>query len=137
MWNPLKTLHDSKKRREYKVALLDLLKRTTKAGDGIQLTMPATETGIWSPVIEEILRENRQYTLAMWPEGPAIVRTADVDALNPQFREVNESSQFLNRGGADFNIESIDPRPTGGESVSKDVWQKEIGVELEKVKGDK
>ena len=73
----------------------------------------------------------------MWPEGPAIVRTADVDALNPQFREVNESSQFLNRGGADFNIESIDPRPTGGESVSKDVWQREIGVELEKVKGDK
>jgi hypothetical protein len=131
-WNPLKTIHDSQKRKEYKAVLLGLLARTQKAGDGIQISPGEGESGIWSPVIEEILRENRQYSLAMWPEGPAIVRTADIDALNADFRQVNESAQFLNRGGQDFNIEEIKPRPTGGERVKAEEWEKEIGQELDK-----
>lgn len=96
---------DSQKRAELKAELLALLQkrhRVIERGiqlEGVSLDNPTPETLTLVLVIQDILREHREYSVIQWPGGISIVRTAGIDNLNKEYQEVNENSNFIVRGG--------------------------------------
>ena len=98
---------DSVKRAELKVELLNLLKqrhRVIERGiqlEGVSLDNPTPETLTLVLVIQDIIREHREYSVIQWPGGISIVRTAGIDNLNKDFQQVNENSNYIVRGGTE------------------------------------
>lgn len=52
-------------------------------------------------VIQTILQRHREYSVVQWPGGLSLVKTAQVDALSPAYQNINESTNFIVRGGSD------------------------------------
>jgi hypothetical protein len=110
---------DPLKRAELKAQLLDLMRKRHRAIDrglqfeGVTLDNPTPENFALVLVIKDILQENREFSVVQWSGGIALVRTAQVDAINPDYQKVNESADFIIRGGSDklFDFEDRVPRP--------------------------
>jgi hypothetical protein len=118
--NPLVAFADIKKRRELKLALLALMaNRAAGVENGIQfegvtLDKPTPETLTIVLVLREITQD-RQYSIVNWPGGISLVRTAAVDNLDEDVRNVNQNANFIIRGGSDKSIDLVNqaPKPTG------------------------
>lgn len=107
MSNNFAPVLDSQKRAELKAELLALLQkrhRVIERGlqlEGVSLDNPTPETLTLVLVVQDIIREHREYSVIQWPGGISIVRTAGIDNLNKDFQEVNENSNFIVRGGSE------------------------------------
>lgn len=105
MSNNFAPVLDSQKRAELKAELLALLQkrhRVIERGlqlEGVSLDNPTPETLTLVLVVQDIIREHREYSVIQWPGGISIVRTAGIDNLNKEYQEVNENSNFIVRGG--------------------------------------
>ena len=126
-WNPVRRIMDTQKRRAIKNEVVALLKKTQKAGEGIAIE---NDDGSMTNVIEWILRENPEFGLAVWPSGPAIVRRADIDGLQAEYRDKNKAAGFLYEGGAGFSMDNVKPNPTGGESITANQYEEQQGRRL-------
>lgn len=123
MTNNFAPVLDSQKRAELKAELLDLLQkrhRVIERGiqlEGVSLDNPTPETLTLVLVIQDIIREHREYSVIQWPGGISIVRTAGIDNLNKDYQEVNENSSFIVRGGTEEAANLIDTPavPVSGE----------------------
>lgn len=123
MTNNFAPVLDSQKRAELKAELLDLLQkrhRVIERGiqlEGVSLDNPTPETLTLVLVIQDIIREHREYSVIQWPGGISIVRTAGIDNLNKDYQEVNENSNFIVRGGSEEAANLIDTPavPVSGE----------------------
>lgn len=119
--NPLVT--DTKKREALKLELLAFARKHLQKPDssfqfeGISFDNPTPEAATLLLIVQEICRETRQYSLVNWPGGPALVRTEDVDRLTEAYRNVNEKSNYIIRGGTDkaADLAANIAKPTGGE----------------------
>lgn len=107
---------DTKKRAAIGAEMTMTMRKLKYAGEGFEVLIAPGEEGIMALVIEDVMRANPDFALVAWPSGPAIVRRKDIDAINADFRKVNESTGFVTSGGADFDIESIDPKPLAASS---------------------
>lgn len=107
---------DSVKRAAIKNELTDAMKRLRYAGEGFEFQIAPGEEGIFAIVIEDVMRENPDFSFVAWASGPAIVRRKDIDAINPDFKRVNEAQGFIEHGGDSFSIEAVDPRPMAAPS---------------------
>jgi hypothetical protein len=129
--NPLVAFADWKKRRDLKLALLNLMsKRAAGVENGIQfegitLDNPTPESLTVVLVLKEIVNEDRQFSIVNWPGGIALVRTAGVDNLDKDIRQVNENANFIIKGGSDKagNLFESAPKPTG--TIKEDGVKKE------------
>ena len=107
MSNNFAPVLDSQKRAELKAELLALLQkrhRVIERGlqlEGVSLDNPTPETLTLVLVVQDIIREHREYSVIQWPGGISIVRTAGIDNLNKDFQEVNENSNFIVRVGSE------------------------------------
>jgi hypothetical protein len=107
MSNNFAPVLDSQKRSELKAELLALLQkrhRVIERGiqlEGVSLDDPTPETLTLVLVVQDIIREHREYSVIQWPGGISIVRTAGIDNLNKDFQEVNENSNYIVRGGSE------------------------------------
>lgn len=107
MTNNFAPVLDSQKRAELKAELLALLQkrhRVIERGlqlEGVSLDNPTPETLTLVLVVQDIIREHREYSVIQWPGGISIVRTAGIDNLNKDYQEVNENSNFIVRGGSE------------------------------------
>lgn len=105
IWNPIQAHWDRQKRESLKKTLLALLKTNLRSVNdamdiaGLDLYKTSDKSGLLGPVIEEICRENKQYSLIMFASNPCIVLTQGVDSLNSDFREKNLSEGLIKRGG--------------------------------------
>lgn len=112
---------DPQKRLELKTQLLDLLRKRHPGIDrglqieGVTLNNPTPENFALVLVLQEILKESREFSVVQWPGGIAIVRTAQVDSLSPDYQRVNEKANFIIRGGSDNldSFETLVPKPIG------------------------
>jgi hypothetical protein len=124
MSNDFAPVLDSQKRLELKNELLTLLRkrqRDVERGiqlEGITLDNPTPETMTLILVVQDIVREHREYSVIQWPGGISIVRTAGVDTLNKDFQEVNEKSNYIIRGGTEeaADLFSNPAKPNSGEN---------------------
>jgi hypothetical protein len=124
MSNDFSPVLDSHKRLELKNELLTLLRkrqRDVERGiqlEGITLDNPTPETLTLILVVQDIVREHREYSVIQWPGGISIVRTAGVDTLNKDFQEVNEKSNYIIRGGTEeaADLFSNPAKPNSGEN---------------------
>ena len=129
--NPLVAFADWKKRRDLKLALLNLMsKRAAGVENGIQFEGITLDnpTEVALPIVlvlKEIINEDRQFSIVNWPGGIALVRTAGVDNLDKDVQKVNEGANFIIRGGSDKAGHLFDnaPKPTG--RVTEDGVKKE------------
>lgn len=111
---------DPVKRASLRGELLQLMRlRLRKPGDsfqfeGLDLQADDPKSLALRLVIEDIIRDYRGVSLVQWPGGPAIVRTADVDALAGWLREINEGTDFIIRGGSEqaADVSAFPARPT-------------------------
>lgn len=126
-WNPIRRIMDTNKRKQIKRELVDLLKRTQKAGEGIAIE---NDDGAMTNIIEWILRDHPEFGLAVWPSGPAIVRRKDIDGLDALYRDKNKASGFLYDGGANFSMDNVKPNANGGESITPEKYEEQIGRKL-------
>jgi len=98
---------DPQKRAELKAELLGLLRRRHRGIDrglqleGVTLDNPTPQNFALILVIQDILKETREFSVVQWSGGIAIVRTAQVDSLSKEFQTVNENADFIIRGGSD------------------------------------
>lgn len=105
--NPSTAAVDTKFRNQLKFELLDMIRKRHPAIDrGLQFEGVNVETlddkGIAIVlVLQEILQQNRDLSVVQWPGGIALVRTAQVDNLNADYKQVNENSNYIIRGGSD------------------------------------
>jgi hypothetical protein len=95
-WNPFRVAFDSMKRRQMRKELLLLMKeRCKRKGDAIQfedidMNNPADErAAIIAVLLEEIVKRDPSFSLVLYKGGPALVKTSDVEALDPFLREQN------------------------------------------------
>lgn len=124
MSNDFAPVLDSHKRLELKNELLTLLRkrqRDVERGiqlEGITLDNPTPETLTLILVVQDIVREHREYSVIQWPGGISIVRTAGVDTLNKDFQEVNEKSNYIIRGGTEEAADLFNnpAKPNSGEN---------------------
>jgi hypothetical protein len=124
MSNDFAPVLDSQKRLELKNELLTLLRkrqRDVERGiqlEGITLDNPTPETMTLILVVQDIVREHREYSVIQWPGGISIVRTAGVDTLNKDFQEVNEKSNYIIRGGTEEAADLFNnpAKPNSGEN---------------------
>jgi hypothetical protein len=106
MTNNFAPVLDSQKRAELKAELLSLLQKRNRVIErgiqleGVSLDNPTPETLTLVLVVQDIIREHREYSVIQWPGGISIVRTAGIDNLNKDYQEVNENSNFIVRGGS-------------------------------------
>jgi hypothetical protein len=121
--SPLLAWADFRKRRELKFALLKLM-RERAAGmenaiqfEGITLDNPTPESATILLVLRDIVNEDRQFSIVQWPGGISLARTANVDNLAKDQQQVNESANFIIRGGSDKSADLLSAdniaRPTG------------------------
>jgi hypothetical protein len=121
--SPLIAWADFRKRRELKFALLKLM-RERAAGmenaiqfEGITLDNPTPESATILLVLRDIVNEDRQFSIVQWPGGISLARTANVDNLAKEQQQVNESANFIIRGGSDKSADLLSAdniaRPTG------------------------
>ena len=96
-WNPFRAAFDSVKRRQMRKELLQLMKeRCKRKGDAIQfedldMANPADErAAIIAVLLEEIVKRDPTFSLVMFKGGPSLVKTSDVDSLDPFLREHNK-----------------------------------------------
>lgn len=82
--------------------------RTRKLGNegGMQfidldLADPKPQDIVTVKVIQTILQRYREFSIVQWPGGLSLVKTAQVDALSEAYRHINESTNFIVRGGSD------------------------------------
>lgn len=116
---------DTKRKNEITQEITAMMKLLKKEGQGFEFQIAPGEEGIFALVIEDLMRAHPAYALVAFPGGPAIVRRRDYDAIKDSaLKAVNMESGFVTAGGDNFNIEAIDPRPTGGESISSAEYQK-------------
>ena len=99
-WNPFRAAFDSVKRRQMRKELLQLMKdRCKRKGDAIQfedldMANPADErAAIIAVLLEEVVKRDPSFSLVMFKGGPALVKTSDVDALDPVLQMQN--SDFI------------------------------------------
>lgn len=123
MSNDFAPVLDSQKRAQLKAELLELLRqrnRVIERGiqlEGVSLDNPTPETLTLVLVVQDIIRENREYSVIQWPGGISIVRTAGVESLNKDFQEVNEKSNYIVRGGTEQAADLLNnpAKPNSGE----------------------
>jgi hypothetical protein len=126
---------DRNRQAQIEVELLATMGKLKRAGEGFELLIAPGEEQVWAAVLQNIMQAHPDYALVMWPSGPGVVRRKDIDAINPDFKKVNESAGFINNGGSDFNIDDVDPRPLaggGGGQISKKEFLKEMPDAAEK-----
>ncbi len=126
---------DNRRREQIEVELLATMGKLNKAGQGFELLIAPGEEEIWDAVLQNIMETHPDFSLVMWPSGPGVVRRKDIDAINPEFKKVNEATGFLTAGGSQFNIDDVDPRPMagpGGGSISKEEFIKQMPDAVEK-----
>lgn len=119
MSNDLPAL-DPQKRLELKNELLALLRRRHRGIDrglqleGVSLDNPTPENFALVLVIQDILKETREFSVVQWSGGIALVRTAQVDSINPEYQKINEAADFIIRGQSDKVVDFEDrvPVPT-------------------------
>lgn len=106
---------DPQKRLELKNQLLSLL-RTRHPGidrglqfEGVTLDNPTPENFALVLVIKDILQQHREFSVVQWTGGIALVKTAQVEAINPDYQRVNEKADFIIRGGSD-NLDMFEDR---------------------------
>jgi hypothetical protein len=115
---------DSKKLAELKAEILDLLRKRHPAIDrGLQfedvhLTSDDPRHVSVILMLREILTKHPGYDLVQWPMGVALVKAGQTATLSGAYREVNERTHFIIRGGTDEanNIvedETMKAVPTG------------------------
>lgn len=98
---------DSKWRAQLKADILEKIRKRHPAIDrglqieGCTLDNPTEENLAILIVLQEIVTEHREFSIVQWAGGVALVRTAQVDRINKDFQEVNETSNFIIRGGTD------------------------------------
>jgi hypothetical protein len=122
--NPIVAFADYRKRKELKNALRALMAKRA-AGmehglqfEGVQLADPNPENLTLMLVLQELVSEDRQFSLVQWPGGVALVRTAGVDNLSKEYQQVNEGSNFIVRGGSDkaADLANVAPTPKGADT---------------------
>jgi hypothetical protein len=105
--NPLVAWADFRKRRALKIELLALMKNRA-AGmengiqlEGVTLENMTPENATTLLVLQEIVNEDRQFSLVQWPGGISLVRTGQVDNLSKEQQDVNVKANFIIRGGSE------------------------------------
>jgi hypothetical protein len=98
----------SQEKLEDLVATMLRFFRTRKLGieGGMQfidldLADPKPQDIVTVRVIQAILQRHREYSIVQWPGGLSLVKTGAVDALSDAYRKINESTNFIVRGGSD------------------------------------
>lgn len=112
---------DSKWRSELKTEILQLIKKRHPAIDrglqfeGVTLDNPNEKSLATILVLQEIITQERQFSLVQWPGGIALVRTSQVDRLDKAYQDVNEGSNYIIRGGTEKATDILDniAAPTG------------------------
>jgi hypothetical protein len=112
---------DSQKRAELKGELEQLIRKRHPAIDrglqfeGVTLLDPDERSLSVLLVLQEIIRENREFSIVQWPGGIALVKTGQVDNLNKDYQAVNEQSNYIIRGGSEKAAGLLDnvAAPTG------------------------
>ncbi len=105
---------DSQKRAELKNELQQLIRKRHPAIDrglqfeGVTLLDPDERSLSILLVLQEIIRENREFSLVQWPGGIALVKTGQVDNLNVDYQKVNEQANYIIRGGSEKAAELLD-----------------------------
>lgn len=98
---------DSKFRLTLKNELLEMIRKRHPAIDrglqfeGVSMTDIDEKGMSIILVLQDILQQNRDLSIVQWPGGIALVRTQQVDALNDDYRQVNENANFIIRGATD------------------------------------
>lgn len=116
----------NERRAQIELEILETMKRLKKAGEGFELLIAPGEESVWSAVLENLMRANPDFAVVMWPSGPGVVRRRDIDAINPDFKKINEAAGFIVNGGESFKADDIDPRVTGGEAISSKEYAKQM-----------
>jgi len=104
---PVSPLTDTLKREQIKQGILNLARTKLIKPDaglqfeGINFAEPTMESATLLLVLQEICTANREYSLINWQGGVSLVRTADVEKLKSDLRDVNEKTNFIIRGGTD------------------------------------
>lgn len=109
--------------------ILGMMKQLRKAGEGFELLIAEGEEQVWAAVLQNIMQVHPDFSVVMWPSGPGIVRRRDIDAINPDFKKINEATGFLITGGESFNVDDINPQPrsmASGGVMGKNELEKEI-----------
>lgn len=114
---------DSKWRSELKEEILALIKKRHPAIDrglqfeGVTVDNPTEESLATLLVLQEIVSTMREFSIVQWPGGIALVRTAQVDNLNADYRAVNENANYIIRGGSEKSVDLFEnvAKPTAGE----------------------
>lgn len=105
---------DSQKRAELKRELETLIRKRHPAIDrglqfeGVTLLDPNEASLSVLLVLQEIVREHREFSIVQWPGGIALVKTGQVDNLNKDYQSVNEQSNYIIRGGSEKAAELLD-----------------------------
>lgn len=118
---------DSKKRNSIEAELLELIRKRHPAIDrglqfeGVTLDNPDEKNLPLILVLQSILQKHRDLSLVQWPGGIALVRTGQVDRLNPEYQQVNEAANFIIRGGSDkaADLSEVVATPTGSYTEDK------------------
>ena len=112
--NPSSVALDSQKRAELKSELEQLIRKRHPAIDrglqfeGVTLLDPNEKSLSILLVLQEIVREHREFSIVQWPGGIALVKTGQVDNLNADYQKVNEQSNYIIRGGTEKAAELLD-----------------------------
>lgn len=105
---------DSKWREELKKELIHLIKKRHPAIDrglqfeGVTLEDPNEKSLATLLVLQEIVAQDRAFSIVQWPGGIALVRTAQVDNIDKAYQEVNENSNYIIRGGSEKAADLFD-----------------------------
>jgi hypothetical protein len=112
--NPSSVALDSRQRAELKGELEQLIRKRHPAIDrglqfeGVTLLDPNEKSLSVLLVLQEIIRENREFSIVQWPGGIALVKTGQVDNLNKDYQAVNEQSNYIIRGGSEKAAELLE-----------------------------
>jgi hypothetical protein len=116
--NPFHVIKDYAYRRRLKKELIHLIKNRHPALDrglqfeGVTHSNPDSRSMTIMLVLQDILREHREFSVTNWPGGIALVRTAQVAEIPDDIRGVNEDTNFIVRGGTDKGAHLVDNAPT-------------------------
>ena len=116
-------LTDTFKREQIKGEILKLAQAQLIKPDsgmqfeGINFANPTMEGAALLLILQEICTVHREYSLVNWTGGVSLVRTADVDKLRADMRDVNEKNNFIIKGGTDkaADLANNVATPAGGE----------------------
>ncbi len=103
--NPLIT--DTNKREALKGEILKLARTQLLKPDaglqfeGIDFSNPTPEGATLLLILQDICKTHREYSIINWTGGVSLVRTADVEKLKSEYRDVNEKNNFIIRGGSE------------------------------------